>query len=708
MLSVVMQFGQTVCAEGTAYYVSQSGGDDTWDGLAGSRDSAHGPWKTLAKASTITYQSGDSLLLQCGDCWNETLTLRGSAPAANPITLASYGEGERPSIERELGNQNVCVLIDKGSGYCIRDLRLGQAQNAIRINIVSTDNPAPDGYLIENCLFAGTSNPLFPDISKKEGYAHNDLRNMGYAVFINGFDSPQPVRLTNLTVRHCVALRTQGFFIQMGPITLEHVLFDGNTIAHSSYNSVYQAGTKDFDIVNNVFAYAYPWEFHPSGATQVIAGGVEGDATVRNEVKNNEFGWSGDYPGCPDGCGYDFEGACNGVTFQNNFVHDTFGESVLFMGNTNHNDLLFDGNLFRDNVRFSPRWDVEVTLFPNNTGTGTFSNNIFFPRPGKRAFNSKPSCFTFENNQENAEGTFAKMPLVTKIEWGEGQRTYTLTSATPGADIRYTLDGSLPTVASLLYSKPLALTRSGGLNAKAFQEGCYPSYVNALMVDLRDAEGQSPAAWWKLDETKGDTVADSSGNSSGVLQGAAWTADQSGNSLTFDGEDDLVLLETGALQTIADTFTIVCWAYPAAERAALPESNEGVAGTANQRYALYPTFMDPLGEVGTGVSIGTNGITIFEHGDNYLPPVLTMDTPLQGWNHVTVVYRDKQPTLYLNGVYQKAGYKSTKTVRPAFGLGGPNYGSYKGKLADICVYARPLTDAEIQALAKNEIRAAGF
>jgi hypothetical protein len=54
----------------------------------------------------------------------------------------------------------------------------------------------------------------------------------------------------------------------------------------------------------------------------------------------------------------------------------------------------------------------------------------------------------------------------------------------------------------------------------------------------------------------------------------------------------------------------------------------------------------------------------------------------------------------LNGVYEKAGCKSTKTVHPAFDLDGSKYGWYDGKLDDIRVYNRALTDAEIQVLAK--------
>jgi hypothetical protein len=691
---------ETPAAAQTTYYVSQSCGNDGYDGQAATWDGKHGPWKTLAKASSVTHRAGNQLLLKCGDAWNETLTLHGDGAAGNPVTVASYGTGQRPLIHRSKGNRTACVIIDKASGYHIRDLELAVAQNAIRVAADSRVKMALGDYLIENCFLHDTANPTFPDPAKNEGRAHNDYRNMGWAIFVDGFESPRSVHLKNMTVRNCVGLRTQGFFMQMGPVSLEAISFDGNTISHNSFNSVYQIGATHFDIINSVFVYGYPWEFHPNGTTQVLTGGVQGDATVRNEVRNNEFGWAGDYPGCPDGCAYDFEGSTSGVTFQNNFVHNTFGEAVLFMPGCKHKDLLFDGNVFRNNVRFSSTWNVEVTLFPNNTGNGTFSNNIFFPRPGKKAINSKPACFTFTNNNENARGTFVEMPLVARVTYGTGARTYTLASKTPGATIRYTLDGSLPTSTSTQYTGSVTVRRSGVLNVKAFKAGCYASYVNSVAVEMRDQEGECPAAWWKLDETSGTTATDSVGGSNGSLSGCTWTDGKTGNGLQFNGLKDAVTISPAKLKTISDTFTISFWAYPQRARASAKEANSGASGVSGQRFALYPQHLGGNGDAGAGVSVGTNGISVYEHAANYLPPLLVDDCPLSGWNHISVVYRNKQPTLYLNGVYEKAGCKSTRTVHPAFDLGGSNYGWYDGKLDDIRVYNRALTDAEIQVLAQ--------
>ncbi|MHB1036426.1 MAG: LamG-like jellyroll fold domain-containing protein [Pirellulales bacterium] len=692
-LAAASAAGQTTC------YVSQSSGDDRYDGRAAAWDGTHGPWRTLAKASTLTHRPGDRLLLKCGDVWDETLTLRGDGTAANPVTVASYGTGQRPYIRRTPGNRSASVVLDNASGYLLRDLELGLAQNAVRIAADSRVRSGLGDYAIENCFLHDTANPIFPDRAKNEGRQHNDYRAMGWAIFLDGFDSPGPVRLTNLVVRHCVGLRVQGFFMPMGPVSMEHVVFDGNTISHSSFNAVYQIGAKHFDIVNSVFVYGYPWEFHPNGTTQVLAGALEGDAAVRNAVRNNEFGWAGDYPGRPDGCAYDFEGSTAGVMFQNNFIHDTFGESVLFMPNCAHKDLLFDGNVFSNNVRYTPTWQVEVTLFPNNTGNGTFSDNVFFSRPGKRAINSQPACFTFRNNQENATGTFVEMPLVAAIARGEGSRTYTLACKTPAATLRYTLDGSLPTAESPLYAGPLTVRRSAALNVKAFKAGSRPSCVNSIGVDLRDREGDGPVAYWKLDEAAGTAAADSAGGGSGDLRGCRWTAGRIGGALEFDGVQDEVALDAPKLRSIADTFTLSFWVLPEKARASAKEAESGQAGIAGQSYALFPQHLGDGGEAGVGVSVGTNGLSVYEHATDYLPPLMVDDCPLPGWNHVAIVYRNKQPTFYLNGVYQKAGCKSVKTVRPVFALGGMHYGWFAGKLDDVRVYDRALSDAEVQALA---------
>lgn len=55
--------------------------------------------------------------------------------------------------------------------------------------------------------------------------------------------------------------------------------------------------------------------------------------------------------------------------------------------------------------------------------------------------------------------------------------TVTITSTTPDATIRYTLDGSIPSVTSTLYTAPLEITATTTLQAVAFATGFNPSYL---------------------------------------------------------------------------------------------------------------------------------------------------------------------------------------------------------------------------------------
>ena len=53
----------------------------------------------------------------------------------------------------------------------------------------------------------------------------------------------------------------------------------------------------------------------------------------------------------------------------------------------------------------------------------------------------------------------------------EYSKVVTMSIDAPGAEIRYTLDGSAPTTASLLYEGPFAVNRQQRVTAAAFRNG---------------------------------------------------------------------------------------------------------------------------------------------------------------------------------------------------------------------------------------------
>lgn len=65
-----------------------------------------------------------------------------------------------------------------------------------------------------------------------------------------------------------------------------------------------------------------------------------------------------------------------------------------------------------------------------------------------------------------------------------GPQTVTLYCATPNAQIRYTLDGSDPTITSLLYTEPITISSSLILKARAYVEGQIPSIISIAEFTL--------------------------------------------------------------------------------------------------------------------------------------------------------------------------------------------------------------------------------
>ncbi|HEY9690604.1 MAG TPA: Calx-beta domain-containing protein [Oculatellaceae cyanobacterium] len=186
---------------------------------------------------------------------------------------------------------------------------------------------------------------------------------------------------------------------------------------------------------------------------------------------------------------------------------------------------------------------------------------------------------------------------------------------------------------------------------------------------------------------------------------------QPNNGLSFDGINDTVD-NYKFLPNLTDTFTIEFWANPTATRDLTSESNSypNYSGTSGQRYAIAPvegSGKAGSGHAGAGVSVGTNGISVFEHSAGYIPSPLVYKGSLLGWNHIAVIYQNKTPSLYLNGQFIKTGIQSNYIVHPSFQLGefsgDANYGAYQGSLDEVRIWNKAITQAEIQANLNKEL-----
>jgi RHS repeat-associated protein len=97
-----------------------------------------------------------------------------------------------------------------------------------------------------------------------------------------------------------------------------------------------------------------------------------------------------------------------------------------------------------------------------------------------------------------------------------------------------------------------------------------------------------------------------------------------------------------------------------------------------------------------GISVGTNGVSVYEYAGGYMPALLVWQGSIADWAHIAVVYKDNQPTLYINGVKVKEGVRSSKTVHPSFGFGGGSYGYFAGVVDEIRMWGTARTEPEIK------------
>src|ERR1051326_1909491 len=208
------------------------------------------------------------------------------------------------------------------------------------------------------------------------------------------------------------------------------------------------------------------------------------------------------------------------------------------------------------------------------------------------------------------------------------------------------------------------------------------------------------AAWNRAE----GNARDSAGTNDGILVGGtSFAPGKIGQAFNFDGIGNSASNSTGGLTNILNTYTIEFWAWPTQSRASTPEATDGITGTSGQRYAIFPDYGGTTTQAGAGISVGTNGVSVFEHTGAYLGSPLVYDVPIYGWTHIAIVYLNRQTSLYINGVLAHIGLTSTHDTYPSIILGGRiwsglNYGFCAGLLDEVSIYNRALSAAEIQSI----------
>ncbi len=238
------------------------------------------------------------------------------------------------------------------------------------------------------------------------------------------------------------------------------------------------------------------------------------------------------------------------------------------------------------------------------------------------------------------------------------------------------------------------------MSKRSIQLVCFIFALGLAVTRPAGAADPGLVGWWKFEETGGALLDQSDNHNDGTaFNGVLYQqAGQAGYALGFDGIDDYVVVGTNARPT--DTFSFGGWFKTTATHEIESQATSGTGGTANQRYAFDPQHGGDQ-NAGAGLSIGTNGIAVYEHGSSYMPATAAYPTALgTEWNHIMVVYDNKQPTIYLNGRAVHTGLKSPRgMVSAPIQFGGMAYGYFQGLMDEVRIYSRALSAAEVRQVA---------
>jgi hypothetical protein len=177
-------------------------------------------------------------------------------------------------------------------------------------------------------------------------------------------------------------------------------------------------------------------------------------------------------------------------------------------------------------------------------------------------------------------------------------------------------------------------------------------------------------------------------------------------------ESTLMRPATAPSAAATNNFTVTLWIKPDTDLRSMPrESLDGRVDDGGKSYVVPA----PVGGIAfgadhvvMGLAAGRNGAFVFERSAERAPAVLVSTTPISGWTHLAVVYRDGQPKLYLNGKLAREGLRSGKFVHCGLGLTPPAHRLvyyFEGDMTRPEFFAEPLSEDRISALATNDLPA---
>jgi hypothetical protein len=197
--------------------------------------------------------------------------------------------------------------------------------------------------------------------------------------------------------------------------------------------------------------------------------------------------------------------------------------------------------------------------------------------------------------------------------------------------------------------------------------------------------------WWPFNGNAND---ESGNNNNGTVNGATLTSDRNGianKAYSFDGNNDNVIINNMTLPQGNTARSITFWAkYNALNSQQVQQHMVGYGPISNnQRFALlyWPNYF--------------NHISIVGQGNDFAETEYIMNND---WHHFAIIYNSTNAFIYIDNVLMEQDIKNYSTLGNQLFIGfngNNNHWSgeyYNGKLDDIAIWNRSLTDCEIKNL----------
>lgn len=420
---------------GTTYYLDATLGDNNNTGTTPEQ-----AWKNLDKVNSHpAFLPGDQILLKRGETWNGYLRPRGNGLVDSPITLASYGEGNRPIINgggTTYAKYSATVMLYNLSHWVVDGLEItnygvgeeagktfsGYARAGIYV-FACDQNRISEGFEIKNCyvhdVVSNTSDSLSGTSPKMTGgiivlaeFRDIDGTNVRELAGIDA-DKNHRAGFRDIDIHNNIVLRTMHEGIRTkvegswGPADgyprnaadirirdnyIEKTLGDGIVVGESNGG---------ITVERNVVKDAAYWQINSVYYASVWCHYAKDTLFQYNEIFGTRYGQG-------DGEAFDADNYSDGTIFQYNYTHDNWGGSCLFMNSQTN-------SIFRYNISANDgtRSGEEII---NAHSVNTTSLNASVPNVYNNTFyiDKNSGTFLFGSTTGNAFANFRNNIIQTK------------------------------------------------------------------------------------------------------------------------------------------------------------------------------------------------------------------------------------------------------------------------------------------------------